>query len=1168
MKETLGRNLIVSVGVLLFAASLLTLAAPLASTRAFSSPPPIIRLRFATFDPLAGEPYVPAEPRSTASESGAAIWLVQFVGPVRDEWKVGVEQVGARLYGYIPDYAFVARMDGATAEMVRALPFVRWLGLYHPTYRLAPSLSAQSVGSSAQPVPVSIQTLPDVDLRDFAREVESLGGKVQGSGANDIAGYVRASIAGSHLAELAAMDGVLWVEPYFRAQLFNDVGGGQIMRANDVRQNLGLYGSGQIVGVADTGLDVGTLGPAMSDDFEGRIVEGQAICAYFQGGRKTWNDFDGHGTHTAGSVLGNGVLSGSDPSHHSYSGSFAGVAPEARLVFQSIDHQPGGGLECVPSDLITYLFKPAYDKGARVHSNSWGGPTGGTQLRPQYGGYDTEAQQVDAMMWQYKDMLILYSAGNSGEDKDRDGVVDPDSIGSPGTAKDVVTVGASENNRSSGGYNPGGPCGTWRECWPTSFPVAPIAGDALSNNPSGMAAFSSRGPTDDGRIKPDIVAPGTNIISARSHDPDAGTGWGVYDGNYIYEGGTSMSAPLTAGAVALVREWLTRIKGVNDPSAALMKAVLLNGAADMSPGQYGTGATLEVPAQRPNNVTGWGRVDLVESLNPPLPRKVWFKEHNSGLSTGGTAVYTLTIGSAESQADEVGKEQGNRVSRLVTLLPGGPRPFVGNNGVQPVGTSQLLQNPGLESGNWSPWETYGSPYLTSVIQHGGSWSAHLGLSVPGNADDEFWQQVDIPSDATAVTLDFWYRLRTKETAANTDYFCYGIWDQTGTTAFLLRCADFGKFGDVDWTKETYNLSSSELAQVMGQTVLMGFYVTTDFWLASQAWVDDTALTVTTSGATPAPSPTPTVTPAPQTPTPSPTPGACPDAVQDGGFEQATADTSHPQWNVADNARFTVGESIARTGQNAAILGYTSGPPSTGDLWQAVNVPAGTASSTLSFWYQAMGDGAFTVDVDVMNSSGSTALVHLATLTTAGFVWQQYSHTFTSNELASLAGKSTRLRFHVQGVTDPEDVVVDDVSWGICAAGGTPTPTVTPVSTGGTFRIILAWTDYPGEPAAAKALVNDLDMEVIGPDGTHYYGNQGAYTGGQCLRGGKWDACNTVEGVILPNAAYGTYRVVVHGVNVPKGPQAFALVASGDGLREGSGLPSGGQRKVHLPLVVK
>ena len=78
----------------------------------------------------------------------------------------------------------------------------------------------------------------------------------------------------------------------------------------------------------------------------------------------------------------------------------------------------------------------------------------------------------------------------------------------------------------------------------------------MSDDPTGLAAFSSRGPTDDGRIQPDVFAPGTNILSLRSTRTSA-TGWGLYqhNSNYLFMGGTSMSTPITAGAVVLIREF-------------------------------------------------------------------------------------------------------------------------------------------------------------------------------------------------------------------------------------------------------------------------------------------------------------------------------------------------------------------------------------------------------------------------------------------------------------------------------------------------------------------------------------------------------------------------------------------------------------------------------------
>lgn len=649
-----------------------------------------IRLRGATFDPRAGEPTIAAALRASA-QAGTEIYLVQFAGPIREEWKAAAEQAGARLYGYIPDYALIARIDAAAVARVRALPPVRWVGAYHPAYRLDPALARAASDARAA---VVIQTLPDADLGALAARVAAWGGTVAGRSASALAGYLRVELPSSRLNDLATQPDVLWIAPDMPAELFNDIGGGQIMRASQVRQSLGLYGAGQIVAVADTGLDTGNANDIHAD-FEGRVVKGYCL------GRPDpcdWSDPHAHGTHVAGSVLGSGKASGSNPAAHQYAGSFAGVAPEATLVMQSIMAEDGS-LRGIPEDNGD-LMRQAYADGARIHTNSWGGPTGGNLLAPTYGGYVETSQQVDQAAWEHKDVLILFAAGNQGVDANGDGVVDPDSIGQPGTAKNVLTVGASENLRP--GDNGG--C-SWGACF-SDYGANPIADDDVSDNASGMAAFSSRGPTDDGRIKPDIVAPGTNVVSARSRHPLAGSGWGEYNASYIYEGGTSMATPLAAGAAAVVREWLTDVKGIARPSAALMRALLLNGAADMNPGQYGLGAAQEIPSRRPNTVSGWGRVDLAETL-VPAGRTVWFADDNAGVVTGASAMYTLSVGAAGSQT-----RQPLRVTLAWTDYPGQPSAakalvndldleIVGPDGTRYVG-NQGLYAPGqcLRENTW------------------------------------------------------------------------------------------------------------------------------------------------------------------------------------------------------------------------------------------------------------------------------------------------------------------------------------------------------------------------------------------------------------------------------------------------------------------------------------
>jgi hypothetical protein len=595
-----------------------------------------IHLQYASFDPLRGEPISVNGTMVELPGGENALYLVQFKGAVREEWKRAVSESGARLYDYIPDYAFIASIPAPAFGQIQALPFVRWVGRYHSAYRIDSAFREYAQDESldsgeAESLVISVITIPDADLTGVAEKAVALGSEVLNLSANEFNGYLQLRATPLLVQEIARIEEVLWVEPYFQPDIINNVAGGTILKAEAVRKEMGLYGQGQIAAVADTGLDVGTTGPAMSDDFEGRIVAGQAICAQF-GGRSTWNDVDGHGTHVSGSVLGNGVLSGSQPGANNYASSYAGVAPKARIVFQSVDNGGDPGLECVPSNLKDYLIKPAYDQGARVHNNSWGGRTGDDNN--PWGGYNSLAQAADQAAWAYKDMLIVFAAGNGGRDDNSNGVVDPDSIYSPGTAKNVLTVGASENNRPEKTL-------TWSSF--SGFPANPIVNDRVANNINGMAAFSSRGPTDDGRIKPDITAPGTYIISTRSHDPAAGTGWGVVDNHYIYNGGTSMAAPLTSGAVILAREWLNKFRSATSPSAALLKALLINGAANMSPGQYGTGNTQEIPYTLPNTTTGWGRVDLAASLMPSGNQQVWLRDETSGLSTSSTKSYPFNL---------------------------------------------------------------------------------------------------------------------------------------------------------------------------------------------------------------------------------------------------------------------------------------------------------------------------------------------------------------------------------------------------------------------------------------------------------------------------------------------------------------------------------------------
>ncbi len=277
------------------------------------------------------------------------------------------------------------------------------------------------------------------------------------------------------------------------------------------------------------------------------------------------------------------------------------------------------------------------------------------------------------MIWDRPDLTITFSAGNAGIDADGDGVIDADSMGSPATAKNVISVGASENARGDAypcdasltyiDPRAGNSCAdlaginaikSYGESWPEDFPADPIASDPIAGDAEQMAAFSSRGPTNDGRIKPDVVAPGTWVLSGYSdlyqegYDPDPNPrndlwqydGWGFPANNeYKYMGGTSMANPLVAGAAAVVRDYYQKAH-YHQASAALVKATLINSAVDLL--DENNDGVHDNANPIPNIHEGWGRVNLTTATDGTQQFFDALYPYQ-GLNTGQEAVTTYAV---------------------------------------------------------------------------------------------------------------------------------------------------------------------------------------------------------------------------------------------------------------------------------------------------------------------------------------------------------------------------------------------------------------------------------------------------------------------------------------------------------------------------------------------
>jgi hypothetical protein len=557
------------------------------------SSPLFIRLKAATFDPLREEPNFPPDLRiSSYPEGETGFYIVQFSGPVRPEWKEQIRELGGILSWYIPDYAFLVRMYPSVKTRIQSLPFVRWVGIYQPAYKIHPHLLD---GGMAEPITVYILTSSVDSLNSISSKIGALGGKVLAVAALMIKAQVRAS----EISGLAAMNDVIWIEPWAPCIAFNDTARWVIQSGTSgftpVHDN-GIQGQSQIVTIADTGLRIDASNRPSHEMFvdpdKTAGANHRKVHAYYipVGASGALGDESGHGTHVAGTVAGDAGIWGTYDSVLGSSGKHDGQAFTARIVMQDIDNS--SDIYVYPPDDYANLFQPAYDIGSSIHTNSWGGENEGGDLS----WYNTSAQMIDDFMWRHKNFQVLFALGNKGPD--------PNSLTFEAQAKNAISVGATRNGASA---------------------------DSIWD-------YSSRGYADDGRIKPTIVAPGVYVWSA-----DYGG-----DNLYIQMSGTSMATPTAAGAVALILQYYSEGwyptgggKPIDafEPSSALIRATLINGAIEIS----GSGA-YQNSNRYPNGDQGWGRVNLNNSLYfKGDTKRMWVVDNILGVATGQTAIYQIQV---------------------------------------------------------------------------------------------------------------------------------------------------------------------------------------------------------------------------------------------------------------------------------------------------------------------------------------------------------------------------------------------------------------------------------------------------------------------------------------------------------------------------------------------
>ncbi len=523
----------------------------------------------------------------------SGLFLVQFKDHPQAESRQALESLGAHPLRFVPEDTCVVRVNQQLLSALRRLPGVRWVGEYRPEHKLHQALKSVLAQASLTNTPqVRVLLTPDATTQDAA-VVRAQMREFHGISRLRFGAILTGSVPANQLNNLIQSQSVLWIEPVAHPKLYDEVAtkivagestdGGHPAYVHE----LGYNGKGVTVAVADSGLDSGDV-TQMHPDISGRVD-----ALFFYGGLTDASDEHSHGTHVAGIVAGNGATGEVDENGALYG---LGVAPGAHLIAQRIFDGSGNFFAPPSNETLTHDAKRA---GAVVGSNSWGDDTQGR--------YDLNSAEFDALVRDAdaetpgdQSYILEFSAGNAGP-----GV---QTVGSPAVAKNVIATGASENDR-------------------TDLYI-------YTDGPDVMADFSSRGPCEDGRIKPDVVAPGTWISSLQSSAATDQYAWMGISPNYQYQGGTSQAGPHVSGAAAVFVQYYRDTHTNATPSPALVKATLINSATPLDE-SFGN---LPVP----NMDEGWGRVDLTAVIG--TDRRYDFLDQTVLLTTGQTYEHRVVVG--------------------------------------------------------------------------------------------------------------------------------------------------------------------------------------------------------------------------------------------------------------------------------------------------------------------------------------------------------------------------------------------------------------------------------------------------------------------------------------------------------------------------------------------
>jgi subtilisin-like proprotein convertase family protein len=547
-------------------------------------------------------------PKQLRAEGEPGAYIVQARGLVNNAFRSLLAGAGAEIVSYIPNNAYLVQVSAGGANALSGNAMVQAVLPYQPYFKVQSSLLGLALKQESLP-PGQVLTLGLYanGAPSTMSQIEKMGGKIIGTDRSPFGPVVRVVPPADWLA-LAQLSGVQRVEPATRRQVANDLARVSLGISVDAVTNanwLGLSGSNVVVEVNDTGID------ASHPDFSqsGNAAAGPSgptrVTGYYP---SSTNDVDGHGTHVAGVIAGNGSESYSVtnvPSGSVTNADFRGKAPAAQLFSYGF---LGANDTNVPvSDLILQEI-PALTN-ALISNNSWVNG-GANEYDLSAASYDAAVRDALPAITGPQPVLFVFPAGNQGGGDDSGYGGSSDTILSPGTAKNVITVGALEQYR--GLTNTYTPLGSTNEtpAW---------AGETSSD--SQVAYYSSRGnvgvQTEGpyGRFKPDVVAPGTFVVSTRPtgsmwdqaayYNPTntrVSTSSGFVDTNTLLSG--IVSVPLNAVAVNIFTE--PNKASPTDFPTNLPIYVSVNGPASPSNKDLVGAGSVSIPPASGGAITGIG----------------------------------------------------------------------------------------------------------------------------------------------------------------------------------------------------------------------------------------------------------------------------------------------------------------------------------------------------------------------------------------------------------------------------------------------------------------------------------------------------------------------------------------------------------------------------------